>query len=372
MRKAAALATKEAIESLPETEVASMLGYARYEAAGRNSGDSRNGTYQRTIQTSLGPISVEVPRDRNGEYKPIAIPRYQRRTDLITSTVLKLYSSGMTDEEMRLAISSIYEANCSKSTLSAITDAVIEDVRGFSKRALPRRLFAIFLDSTYVPLRRGTVAKEAVNIALGVTDAGEPIVVGYSITPQESAEAYGELLADFRSRGLSEIEVAAADGLPGIDDALSSAYPKAKRQRCFVHLLRNVCSKVRPSRRSGAADGFMSMAKQDCAESGKKALGDFVAKWKGEYPKLGLWSEKAENTLTFYEFPEGLRGLIYTNNRIESFNKQIKRTLKKQIQFVTEEALEKRLVSMFLHYNEGIGKRKARCWREIVAYYESK
>ena len=259
MRKAAPLAAKEATESLLRTEIKAILGYDRYDPSGKNSGDSRNGTYQRTIQTSLGPISVEVPRDRNGEYKPIAIPRYRRRTDLITSAVLKLYSSGMTDDEMRLAVSSIYEA-------------------------------------------------------------------------------------------------------------LSSAYPKAKRQRCFVHLLRNVCSQVRPSHRSEAPDGFMSIAKQDCAESGKKALGDFVAKWKGEYPKLGLWSEKAENTLTFYEFPDGLRGLIYTNNRIESFNKQIKRTLKKQIQFVTEEALGKRLVSIFLHYNEGIGKRKVRCWREIVAY----
>lgn len=116
----------------------------------------------------------------------------------------------------------------------------------------------------------------------------------------------------------------------------------------------------------------MSIAKQDCAESGKKALGDFAAKWRAKYPKLAVWSEKAENVLTFYEFQAGLRQLIYTNNPIESFNKQIKRTLKKQIQFVTEEALEKRLVSIFLHYNEGIGKRKVRCWREIVAYYESK
>lgn len=357
---------------LLRTEIKAILGYDRYDPSGKNSGGSRNGTYQRTIQTSLGPISVEVPRDRNGEYKPIVIPRRRRRADLITSAVLKPCSSGMTDGEMRLAISSIYEAHCSKPTISSITDVVAEDVERFAKKGLPKRLFAIFLDSTCVPFRRDTVAKEAINIALGVTDAGEPIALGYSITPQESAEAYGELLAGFRSRGLCEIEVAVTDGLPGIDEALSSAYPKARRQRCFVHLLRNVCSKVRPSHLSEVADGFMSIAKQDCAESGKKALGDFAAKRKGEYPKLGLWSEKAENMLTFYEFPDGLRGLIYTNNRIESFNKQIKRTLKKQIQFVTEEAPEKRLVSIFLHYNEGIGKRKVRCWRETVAYYESK
>lgn len=372
MRKAASIAAKEAIESLLRTEIKAILGYDRYDPSGKNSGDSRNGTYQRTVQTSLGPIVIDVPRDRNGEYKPIAVPRYQRRTDLITSTVLKLYSAGMTDEEIRLAISSIYEANCSKSTISSIADAVAEDVGRFAKRGLPKRLFAIFLDSTYVPLRRDTVAKEAINIALGITDDGMPVFMGYSITPQESSEAYRELLADFKKRGLEEIEVAVTDGLSGIDEAISSSYPRAKRQRCFVHLLRNVCSKVRVTDRQEVADGFMSIAKQDSAESGREALGDFVAKWKGKYPKLELWSEKAEHMLTFYEFPRELRALVYTNNRIESFNKQIKRMIKKQIQFVSEEALEKRIVSMALHYNEDIGKRKVKCWRSIVEYYESK
>ena len=372
MRKAASLAAKEAIESLLRTEIKTILGYDRYDPSGKNSGDSRNGTYERTVQTSLGPITVDVPRDRKGEYKPIAIPRYQRRTDLITSTVLKLYSSGMTDDEMRLAISSIYEAHCSRSTISSITDAVAEDVERFAKRKLPKRLFAVFLDSTYVPLRRDTVAKEAINIALGLTDDGTPLFIGFSITPCESAEAYRDLLADFKSRGLEEVEVAVTDGLQGIDEAISSSYPKAKRQRCFVHLLRNVCSRVRTSDRREVADAFMGIARQEDAESGKKALGDFVAEWKGKYPKLELWSEKAEHMLTFYEFPRELRALVYTNNRIESFNKQIKRMIKKQIQFTAEAALEKRIVSMALHYNEDIGKRKVKCWRSIVEYYESK
>ena len=112
----------------------------------------------------------------------------------------------------------------------------------------------------------------------------------------------------------------------------------------------------------------MGIAMQDCAE----AFEGFVEKWKGKYPKLELWSEKAERMLTFYEFPGELRGHVYANNRIESFNKRIKGALEKQMQFVTEEALGKRLVSMFLDYNEGGGKRKVRCWREIVAYRESK
>lgn len=372
MRKVALLMARESVESLLRSELTAMLGYDKYESDGKNSGDSRNGSYERTVQTSLGPLTISVPRDRNGRYEPIAIPRYKRRTDLVTSTIIKLYSSGMSDEEMRLAIGSIYEASYSRSAISSITDAVIEDVKKFSQKRLPKRLFAIFLDSTYVPLRRDSVTKEAINLAMGIDDEGVPMIIGYSITPQESAEAYRELLEGFKSRGLEEVAVAVSDGLSGIDDAISESYPKARRQRCFVHLLRNICSKVRPGDKSSVADDFMSVAKQDTREDGERSLREFVEKWKARYPKLAIWAEKTENILTFYDFAEPLRKTIYTNNRIESFNKDIKRMLKKQIQFVSEEALEKRLVSMALHYNEKVGKRKVRCWREIVEYFDQK
>ena len=168
------------------------------------------------------------------------------------------------------------------------------------------------------------MAKEAINIAMGVTDEGVPLVVGYSITPEESAEAYRELLAGFKARGLDEVEIAVTDGLSGIDEAVSESYPGAKRQRCYVHLLRNICSKVRARDRAEVAEDFMAIAKQRDKASGESAMAAFVAKWKSKYTKLKVWSEKAEDVLTFYDFPEGLRRLVYTNNRIESFNKQIK------------------------------------------------
>ena len=372
MRKAAAQAAKEAVEPLPKTEIASLQGYDRHEYSGRSSGDSRNGNCQRTIQTSLGPITIGVPRGRNGRYEPIAIPKYKRKTDPIVSTALKLYSSGTADEEMRFIVSPIYEANCSKSTISSITDAVSEDVKRFSERILPNRLFALFLDSACVPLRRDSVQKEAINLALGAANDGTPLAIGCPITPQESAESYKGLLSGFKPRGPESVEVAVTDGLAGIDEAICASYPNAKRQRRFAHLLRNACSKARVSDRSEVAEDFAGIARQEDAESGKAALEAFIAKRKGEYPKLAVWSEKAGNVLTFYEFPTGLRRLIYTNSRIESFNKQIKRMLKEQIQFVAEEALEERIVSMFLHYNEDVGKRKVKCWKGIVAYHESK
>ena len=168
-------------------------------------------------------------------------------------------------------------------------------------------------------------AKEAINIAMGVDDDGVPLVVGYSITPEESAEAYRELLAGFKSRGSGEDEAAVTDGLSGIDEAVSESYPKAKRQRCFARLLRNILSKVRAKGRPEAADDFMAIAKQKDAASGEAAMASFASKWKARYPKLAIWAERAENVLTFYEFPEGLRKLIYTNGSIECFDMQIKR-----------------------------------------------
>ena len=225
MRKAAAIAAKEAVESLLQTEVESLLGYAKYDPEGKNSGDSRNGSYERTIQTSVGPITVRVPRDRNGEYEPMALPKYQRRTDLVTSAILKLYSSGMTDEEMRLAIGSIYEANYSRSAISAITDAVVADVKKFSKRRLPRRFFALFLDSTYVPVRRDSVAKEAINIAMLRPSAPQHMLEGQGQGQGRGgrglhgdSQAKGQGVGRIRDggvRGEMEVQVPETQGMVG-------------------------------------------------------------------------------------------------------------------------------------------------------------
>lgn len=370
VRIAALSATKEAVESFVRTEMNAHLGYAKGKRRPDGKTDARNGYYSRTIETSFGPITISVPRDRDGDFTTAALPKYRRRTEVISSAILKLYSSGMTDEEMRAVIESLYDANVSRSYVSSVTDAVIEDVEKFKARSLPKKLFCLYLDSTYLPLRRETVEKEAVNLAMGIDEFGNRIVVGYSITPQESAEAYRELLAGFRSRGLESVRVIVSDGLAGIDDAIDASFPKAKRQRCFVHLLRNVCSKVRTSDRKPVADDFMAISKQESKANAEEAFKAFESKWGAKYPKVSAWAEGVDHLLTFYDFPVAVRSQIYTNNPIEGFNKQIKRMCKKSIQFVTEESLEKKLVTMFLHYNEGVDRRKVRGWKEVVELME--
>jgi len=366
VRALTAKTAKEAIESFARSELSAHLGYEKGKRRAEGATDARNGSYNRTIQTSFGPISVSVPRDRDGDFRTAALPRYKRKTEVISSAILKLYSSGMTDEEMRVIIESLYDASVSRSYVSSVTDAVLEDVDAFGKRPLPPRLFCLYLDSTYLPLRRESVQKEAVNIATAIDAEGNAFVVGYSITPEESAEAYRELLADFKSRGVSEVAVVVSDGLAGIDAAIDASFPKAKRQRCFLHLMRNLCSKVRVSDKKEAAGDFMSIASRASKEEAERSFAEFKEKWGAKYKSVAKWADSLTNFLTFYEFPEPLRRKIYTNNPAEGFNKQIKRACKKSIQFVTEEALEKRLVTMFLHYNEGMSRRKVREWRIIV------
>lgn len=322
MRAIAAKAAKDAIESFAKSELSAHLGYEKGGRRASGASDARNGTYERTVQTSFGPITVSVPRDRDGDFRTAALPRYKRKTEVISSAILKLYSSGMTDEEMRVVIESLYDADVSKSYVSSVTDAVLADVEEFKKRPLPPRFFCLYLDSTYLPLRRDSVQKEAVNIAMG------------------------------------------------IDGAVDASFPKAKRQRCFLHLMRNLCSKVRPSERKEAASDFMSLAKRASKEEAERAFAEFKGKWGAKYKSVAKWADSLRDFLTFYEFPEALRRKIYTNNAIEGFNKQIKRMCKKSIQFVTEDALEKKLVTMFLHFNDGMNRRKVRGWAEIVEFME--
>ena len=229
MRKAAARAAKEAVESLLRAELSALLGYGKHDPAGRNSGDSRNGTYQRTIQTSLGAITIEVPRNRNGEYCPAAIPRYGRRTDLVTSTVLKPYPSGMTDEELRLAISSIYEASllevhdignhgrgrggCQALLLEAPAAEIL--------RPLPR----LHIRPPEAG-RRTEGGGEHRDRADRRGGAPRRRPLGY---PGREPEACAELLEGFRARGPGRVEVAVTDGVPGVDEAVSRSFPGARR-----------------------------------------------------------------------------------------------------------------------------------------------
>jgi putative transposase len=354
---------EKGVNSVLKAELTGVLGYGKSEQGkAKEAGNSRDGYYQRKISTAYGDISVDVPRDRNGEFSTALLKPYQRRTDDIGQTVAKLYSAGMTDSEISEFVAFLYKGSYPASTISAITDCLKEDVEAFRSSPIEPDWLAVFIDSTYVPLRRKTVEKEAINIAMGITMTGERRVIGWSITPQESAAEWASLLQSFKKRGMRSARIVVSDGLPGISGAIDEAFPEALRQRCVVHLARDLGAKVRPADRAPAMQGFMALARMASRKEALAGFAEFLKRWGAEYPSVRRWGESLDldEVFAFYSFDGSLRGKLYTNNCIEGFNKQIKRLLKKHIQFVDEEAMEKCLVSIFLHYNDRLGKRPIR------------
>ena len=194
---------------------------------------------------------------------------------------------------------------------------------------------------------------------MGIDMDGFPEVLAFSITPTESASERDALLESLMERGLKSARIVISDGCTGLKDTIKKHLPAALYQRCFVHLIRNLASKVRSSDKYLISNEFASLAKHDSYEKAKESFEEFKKKWSAKYVNVKEWLEKLDNesTFNFYRFPKELRGKIYTNNRIESFNKEIRRQAKIHIQWSTQESEERFLVSLFLRYNLKTGRR---------------
>jgi putative transposase len=324
---------EKGVNSVLKAELTGVLGYGKSEQGkAKEAGNSRDGYYRRKISTAYGDISVDVPRDRNGEFSTALLRPYQRRTDDIGQTVAKLYSAGMTDSEISEFVAFLYKGSYPASTVSAITDCLKEDVEAFRSSPIEPDWLAVFIDSTYVPLRRKTVEKEAINIAMGITMTGERRVIGWSITPQESAAEWASLLQSFKKRGMRSARIVVSDGLSGIGSAIDEALPGALHQRCVVHLARDLGAKVRPADRAAAMQGFMALARM---ASRKEAL----AGLRGVPQKMGSRVPVGEKMGRFARSRRGLRLLLVRREPPrQALHEQLHRGLQQADQKAAQEA----------------------------------
>lgn len=327
-----------AVNTLLATELTIFLDDVKYDRTGFNSGNSRNGSYSRTLHTEYGDLNIQIPRDRNGEFKQQTIAPYKRSNDTLESTVIHFFQKGITMSEIAGLIEKMYGHHYTPQTISNITKVVTEQVEAFHKRSLNARYVCVYLDATYIPVRRETVSKEAVYIAVGIREDGSKEVLAYTIAPTESAYNWQELLAELKERGIEEVLLFISDGLKGIVDAISTVFPKAQYQTCLVHVTRNLSHKVRVEDRSEVCEDFKTIYQADTKEAGQDALDSFCSKWQKAYPKVMKTLKENDHLLTFYSFPKAIWRSIYSTNLIESFNKQIKKYTKRKEQFPNEEA----------------------------------
>lgn len=337
------------LNGLLEHELDLFLDYERY--ARSDNPDSRNGSYTRKYDTPYGIINVRMPRDRFGDFESALLPKYGRRDGATEETVMKLFEEGMTDSEIAAIIEHLCGARYSRQTISNITERAVADIAAFKSRALQKEYAVIFLDGTSMALRRDTVEKECVHIALGITPEGGKEILGYAIAPNESAEQWRMLLEDLKERGAERVSLFCTDGLSGMEEAIADEFPGASIQRCLAHVQRNIYAKARKSDHKELAADFKKTYRQDDEASAHKALDEFCRKWQKRYPSIAKMLRNNGNMYTFYKYPKSVRGTIYTTNLIEGYNKQLKRNFKKKEQFPNEAAEEKYLVCEFNKYN---------------------
>ncbi|MHC2858680.1 IS256 family transposase [Enterococcus lactis] len=359
-----------AVNSLLQAELTAFLDYEKYDRAGFNSGNSRNGNYSRSFRTEYGELNLVIPRDRNGKFSQQTLPAYKRTNDSLETTIIQLFQKGITMSEISELIEKMYGHHYTPQTISNMTKIVSEDIIAFKERSLESRYSVIFMDATHIPLKRQTVSKEAVYIVIGIRLDGTKEVLGFSLAPTESAYVWKEILQDLKDRGLKEVLLVVTDGLSGINDSIHSVYPNAQFQQCCVHISRNIAHKIRVSDRQEICSDFKLVYQASSKEEANNQIRFMIDKWKKQYPRVvKLLMNPA--ILTFYNFPPSIRRTIYSTNLIEGFNKQLKKYTKRKEQFPNEESLERFLVSQFNNYNQKFLCRVHKGFKEIHDTLES-
>lgn len=344
---------QQAVNDLLESELTAFLGYNPYERDGWNTGNSRNGAYYRKVDTQFGQIEIKVPRDRNGEFHQHTMPDYKRHTDVLEQTVIKLYSKGVTTREIADLIEKMYGGYYSPAMVSNISKEMIPKVEAYHQRHLSDKFFCVYLDATYIPLKRGTYEREAVYIAIGIKPNGHKEVIDYCIAPTENIEIWSEMLKGFKSRGLEQVELFLSDGVVGMKEAICQSYPKAHFQRCLVHVMRNISAKMRVDDRQKALDEFKQIHTQSNKEMAVQVLHEFYQNWEKAYKNVVRDLRQVEpDLLTFYNYPPAIRASIYSTNMIESFNNRLKRKTKPKTEFPTEQSLDTFIGVQAMDYND--------------------
>lgn len=344
---------QQAVNDLLESELTAFLGYNPYERDGWNTGNSRNGAYYRKVDTQFGQIEIKVPRDRNGEFHQHTMPDYKRHTDVLEQTVIKLYSKGVTTREIADLIEKMYGGYYSPAMVSNISKEMIPKVEAYHQRHLSDKFFCVYLDATYIPLKRVTYEREAVYIAIGIKPNGHKEVIDYCIAPTENIEIWSEMLKGFKSRGLEQVELFLSDGVVGMKEAICQSYPKAHFQRCLVHVMRNISAKIRVDDRQKALDEFKQIHTQSNKEMAVQVLHEFYQNWEKAYKNVVRDLRQVEpDLLTFYNYPPAIRASIYSTNMIESFNNRLKRKTKPKTEFPTEQSLDTFIGVQAMDYND--------------------
>ncbi|WP_342271942.1 IS256 family transposase [Candidatus Tisiphia endosymbiont of Parasteatoda lunata] len=335
---------KQIVEKILASELDHELGYSKHSKMPKVDNNRRNGSYEKTVIDGDGrKLTVEVPRDREGEYNPQLIPKGLRRFNGFDEKVISLYGRSMTVSEIRGHLEEIYQTDVSGDLISTITDGVIEEVTRWQNRCLDRVYPILYLDCIYVKSRDNhIVINKAVYLALAVNIEGKKELLGIWIGKNEGAKFWMQVVTELKNRGIEQIYVACVDGLKGFPEAISSVFPSTIVQLCIVHMVRNSVKYVSYKDLKEVTSDLKQIYTANNDEMARLKLQQFGVKWDKKYPVISdIWQRNWSGIIPFFAFPEEIRKVIYTTNTIESVNRQIRKIIKNKGVFPDDKSIQK-------------------------------
>jgi len=337
---------KASLERGLEAELGEHVGYERGDPDAAEFDNSRNGTFAKTVASEIGDIELAVPRDRNGTFSPMLVPKGARRLDGLDAMIVSLYAGGMTVRDIGHHLASTIGTELSHETISKITDAVAEEVLAWQRRPLEALYPVIYLDAISVKVRDGGhVGNRAAHIAVGVDTDGVKHVLGIWVQATEGAKFWASVCAELANRGVADVLIVCCDGLTGFPEAIEATWPQATVQTCVVHLIRAAMRFVNYSDRKAVAAALKPVYTAANADGALIELEAFEATPLGKkYPStVRAFRDAWERFTPFLAFPPALRRVIYTTNSIESLNYQLRKVTKNRGHFPNDAAVVKLL-----------------------------
>jgi transposase-like protein len=342
---AASVAFKKAlIQRALGGELNHHLGYPAGADKPAGATNQRNGTSPKTVLTEEGPIRIQIPRDREGSFEPLLIPKHERRFTGFDDKIIALYARGMTVREIQGFLREQYGTEVSPEFISCVTDEVMSEVTAWQCRPLEVMYPVVFFDALRVKIREdAVVGNKAIYLALGILPDGTREILGLWIEGTEGAKFWMKVFNDLKGRGVHDILIAVTDGLKGMPEALGAVFPATTLQTCIVHLIRNSLDYASWKDRKGLAAAIRPLYTAVSAEAAQSQLEAFSqGPWGQKFPPVvAAWRSAWDRVIPFFAFPPAVRKVIYTTNAIESINSQLRKIIKTRGHFPTDEAATK-------------------------------
>lgn len=336
---------KEILQALLEAEMDACIGYPKNKKGNSSTNNKRNGHSTKVLKSQYGSFPIDIPRDRNGEFEPVLIPKHQRDISGIEDKVISLYGRGMSTRDIHDQLQDLYGIELSAEMVSRITDQILPELQEWKTRPLEPFYPFVFMDCIHYKVRdEGRIVSRAAYVIVGIQITGHKEILSITVGANESSRFWLGMLNDLRNRGVQDVLYFCVDGLAGFKEAIEAVYPQAGIQRCIVHMIRNSFKYINDNDRKKFASHLRKVYQAPTEDTALAELEGLKETWGKKYPyAIRNWEVNWEDLNAFFQFPYDVRRIMYTTNLIESLNRQYRKATKTKSVFPSDSSLEKML-----------------------------